>query len=133
VIYNSRETGSFNMIGSLVIVTFSSDYCNQGKGFLMFYEAFTNTTASPNVTLSTNIILSETPDAYLNYPGDNSNYTDFELSTFVYSPDYSSGPVSIQADYVVNSLESGCYDFVTVYSFQFVVNANGDGWEYVDK
>jgi hypothetical protein len=134
-----RETGSFNMPGSLAIVTFYSDLIVQGKGFRMFYEAFANTTTEPIVAYSTNIILSETPDAYLTYPGDNSNYSNYELSTFVYSPDYSyDNSISIQADYVVNSLETSCdcCDSVTVYRFDFVFYADGIGrrrWDYVDK
>jgi hypothetical protein len=100
----------------------------------MFYEAFTNTTTAPNVTFSANIILSETPDAYLTYPKDNSNYKNYELSTFVYSPDYSyDNSFTVQADYVLNSLEDPCYDFVTVYRFDLAGNATIRGWNYVDK
>jgi hypothetical protein len=94
----------------------------------MFYEAFTNNTTAPNVTLSTNIILSETPDAYLTYPGDNPNYQNNELSTFVYSPDYSyDNSITVQAAYVLNSLETGCLDSVTVYRF------HGSGWSNVER
>jgi hypothetical protein len=124
----SRGTGSLDMLGSLAIVTFYSDSSVEGKGFLMFYEAFTNTTTEPIASFSTNIILSETPDAYLTYPGDNYNYRNDELSTFVYSPDHSyENSFTVQADCVVNSLENPCYDFVTVYKF------NGSGWSNVDK
>jgi hypothetical protein len=123
------------MLGSLAIVTFYSDYSVEGKGFLMFYEFYTNSGIVPNVTFSTNIILSETPDAYLSYPGDNSNYRNDELSTFVYSPDYSyDNSFTIQADYFLNSLEEGtCHDFVTVYRFDLFLSGAGRGWRYVDK
>jgi hypothetical protein len=122
------------MLGDLAIVTFFSDYSNQGKGFLMFYEAFTNG-SSATVGFSTNIILSETPSANLTYPGDNSNYSNYELSTFVYSPNFSQRDLyTIQADYVLNSMEGGnCFDFVTVYRFVPVADINGTGWSYVDK
>jgi hypothetical protein len=121
------------MLGSLAIITFYSGYSVEGKGFLMFYEAFTNTSTAPNVTFSTNIIMSVTPDVYLTYPRDNSNYRNDELSTFVYSPHYSyDNSFTVQAYYVAKSLESGCYDSVTVYRFESVANANGTGWSYVE-
>jgi hypothetical protein len=116
------------MVGNLAIVTFYSDGSVEGKGFLMSYEVFTNTTTAPDVTSSTNIILSKTPHAYLAHPGDNFNYRDFELSTFVYSPDYSyNASLTIQADYVLNGLENPCYDFVTVYRFL------ASGWSKLER
>jgi hypothetical protein len=123
------------MLGSLAIVTFYSDGRVEGKGFLMFYGFYSNTGTVPNVAASTNIILSETPDAYLSYPGDNYNYREFELSTFIYSPDYSyDASFTVQADYRLISLEDPCYDFVTVYRFDIIPNGTGGrGWDYVDK
>jgi hypothetical protein len=116
------------MLGSLAIVTFFSDYSIEGKGFLMFYEVLTT---SSNLALSTIIILSETPDVNLTHPGDNSNYQNNELSTFVYSPDYShENLISVHADYAVNSLDGPCFDFVRVYKFDLVLN--GTGWRNVD-
>jgi hypothetical protein len=119
------------MFGDVAIVTLYSDYSVEGKGFLLSYVADTSSSAS-NVGFSTNIILSETPDASLTYPGDNSNYRNYELSTFVYSPDYSYISFStLQADYVLNSLENGCdcCDFVAVYRFTTITD--GRGWSYV--
>jgi hypothetical protein len=119
------------MFGDVAIVTLYSDYSVEGKGFLLSYVADTNLSA-PNVRFSTNIILSATPDANLTYPADNSNYRNYELSTFVYSPDYSYiSSSTIQADYVLNSLENGCdcCDFVAVYRFTTI--SDGRGWSYV--
>jgi hypothetical protein len=121
------------MLGDLAIVTFFSDYSNQGKGFLMFYEA---SGSDPTVGFSTNVILSETPDASLTYPDSGDNlYRNYELSTFVYSPNFTQRDLyTIQADYVLNSMEGGnCFDFVTVYRFEPVADINGTGWSYVDK
>jgi hypothetical protein len=129
----SRKEWAFSMTGDVAIVTLYSDYSIEGKGFLLSYVADTNLSA-PNVRFSTNIILSETPDANLTYPaGDTSNYQNYELSTFVYSPDYSYLYSTIRADYVLNSLESGCdcCDFVAVYRFVYITD--GIGWSYVDR
>jgi hypothetical protein len=123
------------MTGNVAIVTLYSDFSRDGKGFLLSYVADTNSSA-PNVAFSTNIILSATPDANLTYPADNSNYQNYELSTFVYSPDYSYNSSSIlQADYFLNSLGNGgcdCCDFVAVYRFVTVTD-EGRGWSYMDR
>jgi hypothetical protein len=125
------------MIGDVAIVTLYSDYSRDGKGFLLSYVADTNSSAPSNVGFSTNIILSETPDASLTYPGDNSNYKNYELSTFVYSPDYSyTSSSTIQADYFLNSLGNGgcdCCDFVAVYRFTTLPEAGGRAWSYMDR
>jgi hypothetical protein len=121
------------MLGSLAIITLFSNQNNQGKGFLLSYEALMASTA-PDVDFSTNIILSGAPEINLTYPGDNSYYRNNELSTFVYSPDHSyDNSITVQADYRLNSLEGSCYDFVTVYRFQSVANANGTGWSFVER
>jgi hypothetical protein len=87
-----------------------------------------NTIIVPYVAFSTNIILSGTPDDNLTYPRDNSNYQNYELSTFVYSPDYSyDNSTTVQADYVLSGLENPCYDFVTVY--RFLVS----GWSKLER
>jgi hypothetical protein len=129
----SREERGFTMLGNLAIVTLYSDSSVEGKGVLLSYVADTSSSAS-NVGFSTNIILSETPNANLTYPAaDNSNYRNYELSTFVYSPDYSYiSSSTLQADYVLNSLEAGCEccDFVAVYRF-VTIAAEGRGWSYV--
>jgi hypothetical protein len=125
------------VFGDLAIVTFYSDSSVQGKGFLMSYEAlFTNGSAS-RIDFSTNMILSETPEDYFSYPGPGeSYYKNNELSTFVYSPEYSYDPsFTTQAYYRMQALGPGgiCFDFVTVYRFQPVVNATGRGWSFVNK
>jgi hypothetical protein len=121
------------MSGSLAIVIFYSDFSVHGKGFLMSYEAFT-ATEGPKVDFSTNIILSESPDANINYPGNNSNYQNNDLSTFIYSPDYSYDSSStVEAVYMENRLERPCSDFVTVYRFDPVLNGTGRGWSIVEQ
>jgi hypothetical protein len=122
------------MPGSLAIVIFYSDFSVHGKGFLMSYEAFT-ATEGPKVDFSPNIILSASPDANIKYPGNNSNYQNNDLSTFIYSPDHSYDTRSIvQADYILNGFETGCCcDFVTVYRFEPIFNANGAGWSILEQ
>jgi hypothetical protein len=130
----SRKEWAFSMTGDVAIVTLYSDFSVEGKGFLLSYVADTNLSA-PNVRFSTNIILSETPDANLTYPGDTSNYQNYELSTFVYSPNYTHISSTIQADYVLDGLENGCdcCDFVAVYRFTTIAAAEGRGWSYMER
>jgi hypothetical protein len=113
----------FNITGNVVIITF---YTREEpiEGFHLEYES--HELADDINNLSRDLVLSASPEASLKHPeGEDADYHNLELSTFIYSPDFKFNPDKvINAVYNRAGLET-CNDSVYVYKMETTVDSNG--------
>jgi len=64
------------------------------------------------------VIASSTPSQIVNHPV-SGNYTNEEMSTFIYSPGFSYNPnVDVRSTFIVRGMENCYCDYVYVHSFR---------------
>jgi len=101
-----------------VVVIFYSNELNVRTGFRLNYTATTGSTSRPG----RQVILSNTPSQNVTHPT-SGHYANYELSTFVYSPNFSYNPnANVRTTFTVKGMESG-HDFVFAYSLNIIGTA----------
>jgi len=102
------------MSGNPVVITFYSDGSNQGQGFVLEWDAVLFIDDISN--LSQDYIFSEAKES-MKYPEDEVDYSTFELSTFLYSPEFNYDLTRRnKLSFEVIGID-GCYAHYYIYKF----------------